>query len=296
MRKRAVAYCVTGPHIQLAAVSIASIIEHYQDVMPLDILVVVNELGNEEILKLKNISKLYRKMNVSINIWYPPEITKQIKNYSNTRFPEVTLWRLFLPSYFSNYEHILYLDNDTIVYDDVSNFFDLIPDEKAIAAVRDFYFSVVSATEDSFKYFGVRTMKNYFNSGVILFNVAIFNDLIRPEDIVSMINTNEYLYLDQTILNIFCEKSVELLPYEYNYQKDDHWLFDWAKNVNPLKFLEIERARENVKVRHFVEFDKNSMPWEHLSIRDCWEKDFWSYLNTIKLLSLKEEEKNEKNL
>lgn len=287
MKKKAVVYCVTGSHIQLAAVSIASIVNTYEGNEPLDILVVVNELGNEEILKLKSISRLYGEKNVIITIWYPPKIINEIKNYSNSRFPEVTLWRLFLPSYFSNYDYILYLDNDTIVYDDVSNFFDLIPDQKSIAAVRDFYFSVISDTEDSFKYFGVKTMKNYFNSGVILFNVVVFNEQIRPEAIVRMINKNEYLYLDQTILNILCERSVELLPYEYNYQKDDHWLFDWAKNVNPLKFLKIEKDRKNIKIRHFVEFEKNSMPWEHLSIQDRWEKDFWNYLYEIKSTSLR---------
>lgn len=287
MKKKAVVYCVTGSHIQLAAVSIASIVNTYEGNDPLDILVVVNELGNEEILKLKSISRLYGEKNVIITIWYPPKIINEIKNYSNSRFPEVTLWRLFLPSYFSNYDYILYLDNDTIVYDDVSNFFDLIPDQKSIAAVRDFYFSVISDTEDSFKYFGVKTMKNYFNSGVILFNVVVFNEQIRPEAIVRMINKNEYLYLDQTILNILCERSVELLPDEYNYQKDDHWLFDWAKNVNPLKFLKIEKARKNIKIRHFVEFEKNSMPWEHLSIQDKWEKDFWNYLYEIKSTSLR---------
>ncbi|WP_430615861.1 hypothetical protein IGJ42_000227 [Enterococcus sp. DIV1067f] len=287
MKKKAVVYCVTGSHIQLAAVSIASIVNTYEGNEPLDILVVVNELGNEEILKLKSISRLYGEKNVIITIWYPPKIINEIKNYSNSRFPEVTLWRLFLPSYFSNYDYILYLDNDTIVYDDVSNFFDLIPDQKSIAAVRDFYFSVISDTEDSFKYFGVKTMKNYFNSGVILFNVVVFNEQIRPEAIVRMINKNEYLYLDQTILNILCERSVELLPYEYNYQKDDHWLFDWAKNVNPLKFLKIEKARKNIKIRHFIEFEKNSMPWEHLSIQDKWEKDFWNYLYEIKSTSLR---------
>lgn len=287
MKKKAVVYCVTGSHIQLAAVSIASIVNTYEGNEPLDILVVVNELGNEEILKLKSISRLYGEKNVIITIWYPPKIINEIKNYSNSRFPEVTLWRLFLPSYFSNYDYILYLDNDTIVYDDVSNFFDLIPDQKSIAAVRDFYFSVISDTEDSFKYFGVKTMKNYFNSGVILFNVVVFNEQIRPEAIVRMINKNEYLYLDQTILNILCERSVELLPYEYNYQKDDHWLFDWAKNVNPLKFLKIEKARKNIKIRHFVEFEKNSVPWEHLSIQDKWEKDFWNYLYEIKSTSLR---------
>lgn len=275
---------MTGPHIQLTAVSIASIINNYHGKEPLDILVVVSELGNEEIFILKSIPKFYEKTAISITIWYPPEMVKQIKNYSNARFPEVTLWRLFLPAYFSDYESILYLDNDTIIYDDVSSFFNLVPEEKAVGAVRDFYFSVVSYKEDSGKYFGVKTMKNYFNSGFLLFNVSKFNELVSSEEILAMINGKEYLYLDQTILNILCEKHVHFLPYEYNYQKDDHWLFDWAKKTNPLKFLEIEKAREDIKVRHFVEFEQHSLPWEHLLALDQWERDFWDYLLTIKTL------------
>lgn len=98
---------------------------NYQSEEPLDILIVVGELGGEEIIRLKNIPKFYKKKAISITIWYPPEMVKQIKNYNNTRFPEVTLWRLFLPSYFNSYENILYLDNDTIIYDDVSDFFNL---------------------------------------------------------------------------------------------------------------------------------------------------------------------------
>ncbi|MBU5363188.1 glycosyltransferase family 8 protein [Enterococcus raffinosus] len=211
-------------------------------------------------------------------------MVKQIKNYSNARFPEVTLWRLFLPAYFNDYESILYLDNDTIIYDDVSSFFNLVPEEKTVGAVRDFYFSVISDKEDSGKYFGVKTMKNYFNSVFLLFNVSKFNELVSSEEILAMINGKEYLYLDQTILNILCEKHVHFLPYEYNYQKDDHWLFDWAKKTNPLKFLEIEKAREDIKVRHFVEFEQHSLLWEHLLALDQWERDFWDYLLTIKTL------------
>lgn len=288
MKKKAIIYCVAGPHIQLTAVSIASIVKNYKSNELLDIVIVVSELGNEEIVKLKNIAKLYGEKNVSITIWYPPEIVNRIKDYSNLRFPAVTLWRLFLPSYFSSYENILYLDNDTILYDDVSHFFDLVPEEKVLAAVKDFYFSVISDQEDSAEHFGVKTMKNYFNSGVILFNVAKFNELFDPEDIVSMVNNGGYEYLDQTILNILCEEHAHLLPYEYNYQKDDHWLYDWAQQMNPLKFSEIEKARKNIKVRHFIEFEKNSMPWEHFLVLDKWEADFWEYLYTIKHLDLEE--------
>lgn len=284
MSKNAVVFCVTGTHIQLTAVSIASIAKYYNSEELLEILVVTDHLSNEDIIHLKNVPQIYNKKNIEINIWYPPEIVKNIVNYENKRFPEVTLWRLFLPSYFSNYDVLLYLDNDTLVYDNINNFFDLIQKDKAIAAVRDFYFSVISEIEDSPQSFGVQTMKNYINSGVVLFNVPEFNKLISSDRILQMINANEYIYLDQTILNILCEKSIHFLPYEYNYQKDNTWLNEWAKTVNNTKYLELKLAREKVKIRHFVEFKQYSMPWEHLSILDKWERNFWEYLMHIKTI------------
>lgn len=122
MKKNAVVYCVTGSHIQLTAVSIASIVKNYKSKESIDLVIIVDKLNNNDILKLKNISKLYGDKNISINIWYPPEMVKSIRNYENARFPEVTLWRLFLPSYLKDYDTLLYLDNDTLIYEDVAPF------------------------------------------------------------------------------------------------------------------------------------------------------------------------------
>ncbi|WP_390888154.1 glycosyltransferase [Enterococcus raffinosus] len=36
------------------------------------------------------------------------------------------MWRLFLPSYLKAYDTLLYLDNDTLIYEDVTSFFNLI--------------------------------------------------------------------------------------------------------------------------------------------------------------------------
>lgn len=285
MSKHAVVYCVTGKHIQLTAVSVTSVINNYKGAH-LDILIIVQDVTEKDMVTIKQIPVALQKENVTIYFWNPPEEIKEIKNYQNNRFPEVTLWRLFVPAYFSSYNKILYLDNDTIVYEDVEKLFPLVPQEKAIAAIRDFYFSAISDDQDYGKQFGVATMKNYVNSGVILFNVETYNNLITTNKFLEMINENKYQYLDQTILNILCEESMTFLPYEYNYQKDDHWLFDWAQHKNERVANLIIAARENVKIRHFVEFEKHSMPWEHVTVQDQWEKDFWKYLYVIKEISM----------
>lgn len=283
MTKQAVAYCVSGTHIQLTAISIASLVKNYESDKKLDIVIVADNILSQDIDRIRQIPSHYQKAQIAIYVWHPPTIVQKIHSYSNKRFPEVTLWRLFLPSYFPMYEKIMYFDNDTLIYGDISNLFQEVTEFNLIGAVRDFYFYIFSEKVDQAEQFGVATMTNYVNSGFIIFNVANFNKFINPEWIIEQINLNQYQYLDQTLLNILCEDKIDFLPFSYNYQKDDHWLNDWAKHFSSEAARKIEKARDQIVVRHFVEFGEHSMPWEHFSVLDKWERDFWKYLCEVKM-------------
>lgn len=79
------------------------------------------------------------------------------------------------------------------------------------------------------------------------------------------------------------------MPFEYNYQKNDNWLFNWAlrsgENIDIAK--NIERAKKNVKIKHFVSFEKNSKPWEHFEIKDRWDRDYYKYSIMVKSAQVK---------
>lgn len=290
MSKNAVAYCVTGAYMQLTIASVYSIIKYRKSNEQLDILVMTDYLGGDDIVALRELPQWMGKPNVKVSIWKNPNI--EIPDYKNPFFPKMTLWCLLLPGYFSSYENILYLDSDTILYDDVDSIFKCAPKDKAIAAVRDFYYSMVVGTNmpvvpnlDS----TLVDPQRYCNSGMVLYNVNQFNNLVSPDKIISMANTDKYVYPDQTILNILCKNSLKILPFEFNYQKDDHWLFDWASTVkeNSSMFNQIEQARKNVKIRHFVMYEKRSMPWEHVGLYDKWDVDFWNNLIELKDIQIR---------
>lgn len=281
--KRALAYCATGPYIQLTATSIASVCDHYSPQSPqLDILVVSEYSSIDDIKKIREIPRIFGKNNITITVWEKPNIIQRKVHYDNKRFPEVTLWRLFLPSYFSSYDQIMYLDNDTLAYRDISVIFDNVDTTVPLAAVNDFYFYTINGSQDLAQSFNVKTMKDYVNSGLLIFNVKKYNEQLNTEQLLKMINEQKYNYLDQTILNILFESSIQRLPLNFHYQKDDNWLYNWAKFENKAVAKEIEKARNNIFIRHFVEFGPNSMPWEHLLVRDQWESDLWKYLDIVK--------------
>lgn len=282
MSKNAVCYIVKGgSYTQLLAVSLASLIEHYESSEPLDVLIVEDMTIPRDKFLLTSLPELYGKPQIKIKLSPAPSVSASLQTIP-VEINEVVLWRLFLPHEFPDYDKILYLDNDTIVYCDVTELFDQLQADDLIAAVPDFFFYVQSDVMDLGHQYGLKTSKTYVNAGVIVFNRALFAATYSVEMILEALRQNTYSWPDQTVLNILCEDRISLLPLAYNYQKNDYWLNSWAKGFSPQSAEEIVAAREAIKIRHFIMYERFSMPWEHLHVDDRYEMDFWNYLHFLK--------------
>lgn len=282
MSKNAVCYIVKGgSHTQLLAVSLASLIENYTSSEELDIIVIEDMTIPRDKYLLESLPLVYGKPQVKIKLSPAPAISKELADIP-VEINEVVLWRLFVPHEFPQYEKILYLDNDTILYCDVHELFDQLQPQDLIAAVPDFFFYVQSDVTDLGPQYGLKTSKTYVNADVIVFNTALYAQTYSAEAILEKLRQNTYSWPDQTVLNILCEGRVSLLPLAYNYQKNDYWLNSWAKGFSPSSAAEIIEARKAIKIRHFIMYERFSMPWQHLHVDDRYELDFWNYLHFIK--------------
>lgn len=281
--KNAVVFTVTGSHIQLTGTALASLCRYYTSSEHLDVLIIASGISSSDIDWIRRIPTLYHRDNIYVAVWEPPLIANQIDSgKTSARFPGMTYWRLFAPSYFSEFDTILYVDNDVLFYQDVSKVLSLVPADHSIAAVPDFYFHAAANDSEMAQRLGIDTSQNYVNSGMILFNVAEFNRQFPATRILQAINTNDFLYPDQSILNQLTAKSITRLPLSYNYQKDDQWLHEWARENTPDQYPEFVNARDHVFIRHFVQFGDHSLPWQHLAINDPWEADWWTTLQSLK--------------
>lgn len=280
--KQAVAYVVKGSHTQLLAVSLASLVRHYQSAEGLDIIVMEDMTVPMDLAFLTDIPAIYGKPHVKVKLVRPPQVVYSLKEFEQIELPGMIAWRLFLPHEFPNYEKILYLDNDTILYCDVTELFEQSKDDNLIAAVQDFYFYVESDVTNLNGNFGLHTLKNYVNSGVILFNVPLWRQTFTVEEIARQINETTLPWPDQTLLNVLCEDKITFMPLAYNYQKNDNWLYQWAVHRCESAAQDILAARQAVKIRHFIEYERFSMPWQHLHVADEFEMDFYDYLHFLK--------------
>jgi len=281
MAKRAVFYTVSGQHITLLATSLYSLITHYTSKTPLDVIIFHDDVYDSDLDFLKVLPTLLDCPQITVQFATPPDAINQI-NYNNDRFPKIVLWRLFVPAVLSQYDTLIYLDNDTLIYQSIDQMFQLIDADKAVAAVHDAYLYLTALTAD-------RSVQNYewnsqyVNDGVMVINVKKYNEVVSPSAIIDYVNSHMgNQYLDQDVINELVGDYRQILPWRYNDQKSQLWLTLYAQPKSAGFVEEIIKERQHLFIRHFIEFAPNSMPWQHLRTDDKHEDDFWENLTAMK--------------
>ncbi|MCB5815233.1 glycosyl transferase [Lacticaseibacillus paracasei] len=300
MSKNAVVFCVTRLSLQLTAVAITSIVESYKSAQSLKILVVCEDVQQPDIEYLKTTPRLFGKSQIPIDFWSKPQdvnrISSNFKNNNNIQKSPIAIWRLFTPINFQNYDKLLYLDNDVIVKTDVNNLFNLLDDHHMIAAVKDFIFGAVKEySEDQYlaeENFGVKSMRRYFNSGLMVINVEQYNRIIPIDKLLEMINKSTWRLADQTIVNILAEGHVKFLPWRYNYQQDLNELQNSKYQWEPDLVQPIIDDYPNILIRHFTGSGFLKAPYDHVQMTDEWDLEFWRLLEKVKRGSLMSSEEN----
>ena len=125
--------------------------------------------------------------------------------------------KLDIPFLLNHLDKVLYLDCDMIVLNNLKELFELDINDNLAAVVKD----------KDIKYFKVLEMKfnffyNYFNSGLMLINIKMFNELFKENDFFDIIekylNTIKCLkYIDQDIFNYIFQNKVQYLDSKYNF-------------------------------------------------------------------------------
>lgn len=169
--KRAVCYVVSGNYTKQLSVSLLSLIKTYLSAAELDVYLFNEQVAAEDLLILEKLPDVVGKPQIHVKshplVELPAELIAKVKDHVNPLY----LQRLFLPGVLGAYSQVLYLDNDTILYESVDRLFQQVTttSENLIAAVRDFYMYVFASTTSVMPIYGVSDVRNYVNAGVVLF-------------------------------------------------------------------------------------------------------------------------------
>jgi lipopolysaccharide biosynthesis glycosyltransferase len=166
-------------------------------------------------------------------------------------------------------ERVIYIDSDTIVVDSLLKLWNIDIGSNPIAGCAD-----AGGITQSIR-LNLPSSHNYFNAGVLIFNLAELRKSKILDDAVEIYHAREkeIIFQDQDILNIlFCDRTYTL-PLRWNI---NDFMFTYS-DIRPS--YKVEDARKAVLDPGIIHFSGKIKPWDTRCINPLagW---YWYYRNT----------------
>lgn len=148
-----------------------------------------------------------------VSITILPQRETDLFYIRDTHVSKASLLKYYIAEALPNLEKVLYLDSDILVLRDLNALYQTDVQNVYLAAVKDpsWFFENTHVLELNLEERGF-----YFNSGVMLMNLAKFRADGLLQKLEDFTNNNFRTYMDQDALNVVVEKDVLELPFEAN--------------------------------------------------------------------------------
>ncbi len=242
-------------YLPYLTVAVKSLIDNTNSNDEYRIHILTDDLTEEEIYEMKS----FEKPNTYIQIVNVHEKIESIRNKVALRdYYSVSIYfRLFIPSMFPQYNKAIYLDSDIVLNRDIAEMFNENIGTNYLGAVLD---ETVYTNKDFIYYVNEAldvSEKQYFNSGVLIMNLAKFRKNNIEDDFYKWVNSYEFgaVAPDQDYLNVTCKNSVKYL--------DAGW------NKMPM----CDRLEDDKL--HLIHYNMFMKPWKYEDV--MFEEYFWKY-------------------
>lgn len=239
-------------------------------------------------ISLENENKLFqitvKKENFSLR-FFEGDTGLYNHNASHGHFAPPTFFRIKLASLMSEYLKVLYIDPDTIVLQDLAKLFNIKLDTNYAAASVDLtyrlmikkgirvpesfgglkhdeYLSKIGLDENS--------IKNYFNAGVMVFNLQKIRSDNLESKMIKLYEENRFNAVDQDILNLCFGGQVKYISESWNFIVQAEHIM---KDCYTEDYMLYKRSSSNPYIIHYA--GSYLKPWKCGVFKDEY---FWAYL------------------
>jgi len=187
--------------------------------------------------------------------------------------------RIFIPLLMPAYKKVLYLDTDIIINSSLKELFDIDFENKQILAVKDATAQILHHKEFQERYEHIKNYlklkneKDYFNSGMIMFNIPIIDKNEYKTLVEKAFNSEKLLYPDQDILNMVFEGKAKLIPSRWNLCCG---IFIWnEKFTDSLRGDYLHDINSALEKPYIIHYTSPRKPWN--SKLELYYEKFWYY-------------------
>lgn len=259
----AIALSANDFFVPYVSVVLLSIKEYISNNNNYDILIMSRDISE---ISQKNLKRVFAD-NDNVKLRFI-NVSREGRNFENLfvrgHFAIETYFRLLLPELLSSYEKVLYLDSDLIVHADLADLYNTDVEGVLLAASRDADTAgLYNGYEPNKKAYmdnvlGIKKPYEYFQAGVILFNLEMFRQTYTTKEMLEFAASNQWELLDQDVLNYLAQGKYKAIDMAWNV------MTDWRRiRISEIisrapKYLsdEYRVAHESPKIIHFAGPDK----------------------------------------
>ena len=270
-----------------AAAFLKSLVEHSSPEMGYDILIFTKDIVPGTMQMLTNI--LEGKGNFSLRFLSVNAYIEQYALKVHSHFGVESYFRLLYPYMLKNYDKILYFDCDMVLKTDVAELFSIDIGDAFLGGCLDaVVVGAINSPEDrsfgdkGWKEYCMTTLQmenpyQYLNSGVLIFNLALFRKTYTVEYVLQDIQEKQYYLLDQAALNCLCSRKIHVLDMSWNMTTDVAGAkMPYIKKA-PKRVLDAYMAARSTP--HTVHYADRLKPWKNPNEDLGYE--FWQVARTL---------------
>jgi lipopolysaccharide biosynthesis glycosyltransferase len=190
---------------------------------------------------------------------------------------KVGMHKIYLPDSLHDLDKVIYMDGDTIVLKDLRQLFEQNVESVYTLAAKDgIYYRFPKEMAE----IGLDKRGFYFNSGVMLYNLAEQRKDKVVDKLTEYINTHTDFFGDQDVLNVVFGDKVRLMSYRYNcistfFEADDlNFLSAYFEETLPENTTDIYK---NATVIHYA----GDKPWEERYSPPYLKQLWFTYYNEV---------------
>lgn len=265
--------------VPYVAGTLQSLVDHTTDEHNYDLIFL--HTGIEKYNQKLLLSMVSGKENISIRFINIASIVQAHHFIANNHVSVETFYRLFANQLLKYYEKIVYLDSDLILLRDVAELYEIDLGNHLLAATVDAdhageYCGAIPGTKKYCdKVLKLKDPFQYFQAGVMVFNIRELNRRFKPNELIEYAEKQEYMYVDQDVLNVKCEGRVHFLDMRWNVMTDcNRFRMDGIIKKAPKSIYDTYmESRKDPYIIHYAGVEK---PWN--SPVSDFADIYWSYI------------------
>lgn len=274
-----VALSINDYYVPYVATMLQSVHDHINTEEEYDIIIMNRDVSEVSQRALRAIFEDTK--NVSLRFFNVSHFEGQFKNlFLRGHFALETYFRLLLPNVMADYHKVLYLDSDLVVVSDIAELYKENVEGYLLAACHDADTAgLYNGFEPNKKEYMDTVLKikkpfQYFQAGVILFNLDEFRKTYTVEEMLKFAASYQWELLDQDVLNYLAQDNYKAVDMKWNVMTDWNRIRIAKIIARAPKYLQDEYkiAHNEPYIIHYAGPDK---PW-HQPYSDYAEV-FWEY-------------------